>query len=300
MKHLAAHGLVKEAGPDKYLATEFTAASTGPFVSGGLVYSFEGMIPTFQGLPEFLAKTQYRVPMNADNGPVQYGLKTEMPFFGVLQTNAKLGGAFNNFMGSLAQIRPSWTDFYPCEERLIAGSPESEGPLVVDVGGGLGHDISAFHRKFPNAPGRLVLQDTSTTMAQIQTLSPPLPVAIKAMEHNFFTPQPTEMRHSRAYFLHFILHDWTDNDCRVILGHLKDAMKPGYSRLLINETVMLDEGAPWQHTSLDWTMMAMLVSRERTESQWRALLESVGLRVTGIWSKSPTGESVIEAEVAET
>lgn len=74
-------------------------------------------------------------------------------------------------------------------------------------------------------------------------------------------------------------------------------MEPGYSKLLINENVMEDLAAPWQQTSLDWTMMAMLVNRERTRGQWAALLESVGMKIEGIWRKDISSESVIEAVV---
>ncbi|KAF3043112.1 hypothetical protein E8E11_008681 [Didymella keratinophila] len=109
---------------------------------------------------------------------------------------------------------------------------------------------------------------------------------------------PESARSARAYYLHLVLHDWDDENCRKILGNVRDAMESGYSKLLINENVMEDVGAPWQQTSLDWTMMAMLVNRERTKSQWTALLDSVGLRIEGIWSKDLTSESVTEAVLA--
>lgn len=88
-------------------------ATADPNFSSGLIYSFEGMIPTFQALPEFLAKTEYRTPTDATNGPVQYGLKSEKPFFGILRENARLGSAFNGFMAGYAKARPRWIDFYP-------------------------------------------------------------------------------------------------------------------------------------------------------------------------------------------
>jgi hypothetical protein len=43
--------------------------------------------------------------------------------------------------------------------------------------------------------------------------------------------------------------------------------------------------------------MAMLVNRERTRGQWAALLESVGMKIEGIWRKDISSESVIEAVV---
>ncbi|KAF4974629.1 hypothetical protein FZEAL_8488 [Fusarium zealandicum] len=112
MKHLAANGAIKEVDADRYIGTPFSKSTNDPAIQGGLIYSFEGMIPTFQGLPEFLAKTDYQVPKDANNGPVQYGLKTEKPFFSILQGNARLGSAFNGFMAGYAKVRPRWVDFY--------------------------------------------------------------------------------------------------------------------------------------------------------------------------------------------
>ncbi|RMJ06856.1 hypothetical protein CDV36_013536 [Fusarium kuroshium] len=294
LKHLAANGIVKEVGMDQYVATPFSMSTRDPTMEGGLIYSFEGMIPTFQGLPEFLAKTNYQVPKDASDGPVQYGLRTEKPFFSILKENARLGKAFNGFMTGYAKARPRWVDFYPFEERLGADdkSAEQSGPLLVDIGGGVGHELLGLNAKDNVPAGQLVLQDLPEVIEDAKTTGN-LPENIQAVAHDFFKPQPAEYRDARAYFMRLILHDWPDAECAVILSHLRDAMTKGYSRLLINEAVLRDVGAPWQQTSLDWTMMGMLVNRERTESQWRKLLADAGLKVTGIWHKD--SESVIEA-----
>jgi hypothetical protein len=252
------------------------------------------MIPTFHRLPSFLAKTNYQVPSDNVNGPVQHALQIDKPFFAILQENDRLGSAFNDFMTAYGKARPNWVEYYPVQERLLTGS-ESQTPLLVDVGGGLGHDMARFHTTFSDAKGALILQDTQSVIAQAESSTPALPSAITATAHDFFTPQPESARYARAYYLHLVLHDWDDDNSRKILGYIRDAMKPGYSKLLINENVLEDVGAPWQQTSLDWTMMAMLVNRERTKSQWTALLESVGLRIEGIWRKDISSESVIEA-----
>ncbi len=104
---------------------------------------------------------------------------------------------------------------------------------------------------------------------------------------------------ARAYHLHSVLHDWPDEQCRQILHVLKDAMEPGYSKILVNENIVLEFGTSWKITSLDWNMMAMAASSERTEAQWRELFRSVGLRVSGIWTKDPACESLIEVEFDE-
>lgn len=43
---------------------------------------------------------------------------------------------------------------YPVEQTLFPGADTSpDAPLVVDVAGGLGHDINEFKKLYPNHPG---------------------------------------------------------------------------------------------------------------------------------------------------
>lgn len=72
-------------------------------------------------------------------------------------------------------------------------------------------------------------------------------------------------------------------------------MRPGYSKLLINEFVVPDVGATWSITSMDWLMMALGAVKERTEKQWRTLLGEAGLKVVRIWTYDQGTESLIEA-----
>lgn len=58
--------------------------------------------------------------------------------------------------------------------------------------------------------------------------------------------------------------------------------------------VIADEKADWQHLSLDLYMMAQVSSQERTEKEWRTLIESCGLKVNGIFNKGEGNEGLIE------
>lgn len=74
-------------------------------------------------------------------------------------------------------------------------------------------------------------------------------------------------------------------------------MKPGYSRLLINENVIPARNAYWETSALDILMMAFFSSRERTERDWHHLLEELaGLKIVKIWSGGVGVESLIEVE----
>lgn len=97
--------------------------------------------------------------------------------------------------------------------------------------------------------------------------------------------------------MHSVLHDWPDELCRKILANIVAAMRPGYSKVLVNENVIPDTGAYWETTSLDLIMME-IGSGERTERQWHALLESAGLKIIKMWTAQRGVESLIECELA--
>ncbi|PYI23474.1 S-adenosyl-L-methionine-dependent methyltransferase [Aspergillus violaceofuscus CBS 115571] len=158
----------------------------------------------------------------------------------------------------------------------------------------MGHDVSEFHRKWPELPGRLIVQELPEVVSQARELN--LNPKIELMEHDFFEEQI--VKGARAYYMHSILHDWTDDNCRRILANVVPAMRKCHSKLLLNENVIPGTNAYWETTSLDIIMMADFASTERTESQWRTLVESVdGLRVVKIWAARRGVEGLIECEV---
>lgn len=76
-------------------------------------------------------------------------------------------------------------------------------------------------------------------------------------------------------------------------------MKPGYSKLLINEIVMPEEGAYWEATALDMVMLTLFSSQERTLPLWRRLLEDkAGLKIARVWSWNRGVQSLIECHLS--
>jgi len=70
-------------------------------------------------------------------------------------------------------------------------------------------------------------------------------------------------------------------------------MENGYSKLLINDFVLPDTEVPLHPTLLDITMMSLCSGVERSEKQWRDLIDSVGLQIVKIW-RTEGAEAVIE------
>lgn len=298
MKHLAANNIVKEVNEDQYLGTSITTAMNGQVFAGTLKNYFELLQPIQQETPKFLARTNYQMPTSGSNCPMQSAMGTDKPFFAFLHESERLSTNFNYAMRFVAEVQAHWSEYYPCQERLLKGVL-GEAPLLVDVGGGTGIQLKLFDSRFPTEPGKLILEDTLTTISQVEKATPRLPASIEAIAHDFFTPQPAKCCGARAYILRLVLHDWPDDKCHIILNHVRNAMKPGYSKLLIQNTVIPNIGAPKSATAYDWSMMGFFAARERTEAQWRSLLAVSGFKVVGIWSKDSASASVIEAVLAD-
>ena len=91
------------------------------------------------------------------------------------------------------------------------------------------------------------------------------------------------------------MHDYSDSVCQQILKNIVDAMEPGYSKLLIWEFILPDVGASLYPSLLDINMMALLSGMERTERQWKTLLDLVGLEVVQFHKTGKNTEGLIEA-----
>jgi hypothetical protein len=96
--------------------------------------------------------------------------------------------------------------------------------------------------------------------------------------HDFITEQPVEG--ARVYFLHSIVQDLNEYLNTQNLKAIVPALKKGYSKVLINDFVVPNQGARWAQRCLDWEMMASLGVRHRTEAEHKNLYEGVGLSGT--------------------
>jgi hypothetical protein len=171
--------------------------------------------------------------------------------------------------------------------------PASEGEtLIVDMGGGNGHELLEFRRRFPKSeyPGRAVLQDLGDTIATLD-VGDLQSKGVEAMAHNFFTPQTVVG--AQFYYMASVIHDWSDLDSAVIFNMVKPAMKINHSSILVIDLVVPEEKVPWWHAVLDITLLAIMCGKERNEKELAKVVNSCGLRVLGV-SMLETGEGVTE------
>ncbi|KAI0161875.1 putative O-methyltransferase [Hypoxylon sp. FL1284] len=292
LRPLASMGLIKEAGPRTWEATPITKVMASEEIAAGYRMVGEMIVGAATKAPKWFKETGYRCPTDPRDGIVQYAFQTKLTTFQLFVSMPDILRDFNAFMGKTMGARRYWVDWYPVKERLLDGATK-ESALLVDVGGGKGHDIIAFHNRFPDQ-GTLVLQDLAAVTASIIDIHP----SIESMGYDFFSEQP--VKGARVYFYHHILHDWSDPMCLEILAQVTKAMKPGYSKLLLHEMIIPEQGASTFHAMLDMTMMMFNAGMERTESQWKELLGKAGLEVIKVWpSLQQDADGIVEAILKE-
>ena len=257
-------------------------------------HSSTAFLPAVANLPAYLSSTNYQNPNDAYDGPWQYGMSTPLHYFSWVATKPIYQAAFNATMAVVRRNRgPEWYKTYPVSTELSL--PPSSPPnrvLLVDIGGGIGHELLALHATYPSLPGSLVLQDLPTV---IDTISPPLPTGIQAMQHDFFAPQP--IKGAKAYYMRAVLHDWPDKQALIILKHIRDAMAED-SVLLVNEAVIEEKGVGLFNAYMDLTMMVGFNAMERTRKQLEGLLEEAGLVLKKVWEpeeREEGGGTILEA-----
>lgn len=257
MRMLARVALFSEIAPETFLAKPLAGVfCTGSPLREAVIY-LGSQASAVALLPEFFAKNGYKNPGDAFNGPWQFAQRTDKHYFDWLSGQPILQTAFNNVMGISRMGQVDWTEFYPVEERLKVDNPERTA--LVDVGGGVGHDVAALKSKLPNLQGKFVFEDLPIVVDEAKET----PEGIVGVGHNFFGPQPESVRGAKAYYLRTVLHDWPDKQASTIIKNIKDVMVED-SILLLNENMLPESGVSLYQAELDIAMMTCFSSLDRT------------------------------------
>lgn len=152
--------------------------------------------------------------------------------------------------------------------------------MMVDVGGGSGHQLISLRNAQPQLKGKMVVQDVGMMLASVDK-SAAEAAGVEAMEHDFYESQP--VRGAKVYYLRSVLHDWPDELDKKILTRLREAMAED-SVVVVDEIVIPAKGASIGQMHFDLTMLASLGAMERSLAQWEELLESAGLKMRDVWT----------------
>jgi hypothetical protein len=157
---------------------------------------------------------------------------------------------------------------------LLAAYDFSRFEKLVDVGGGEGALLSAILEATPGLHG--VLFDLPNVVGGAsRILSGEIAARSEIAGGSFFDAVP---KNADAYLLKGILHDWPDEDAVRILCNVRRAIRPSGILLLVEGLVdSADKPA-----GLMELLMLVIGGRERTESDFRALLATAGFNLSRI------------------
>ncbi|HZZ50170.1 MAG TPA: methyltransferase [Pseudonocardia sp.] len=174
---------------------------------------------------------------------------------------------------------------------MFAGYQLPAGRTVADIGGSDGNMLIELlaHDRDPCRRGILFDRPTTVPAAGPTLAAAGLTDRVEVIAGDFFAEVPR----ADIYVLSSILHDWDDSSCQRILGNIAAAASPG-ARLLVIEGVVPDGDQPHLTKAIDLTMLGMLSGKERTEPEYRELLEGAGFTLDRI-IPTPSPLSILEA-----
>jgi len=146
-----------------------------------------------------------------------------------------------------------------------------------DVAGGHGHLMCAILQAHRSLTG--IVLDLPEVVDDVDALWAPklgLQDRCSYVAGDMFEKVPT----ADAYSLKLILHDWSDEECTEILSNVRSAAPEGARLLIIEHIVPCPEVAHFSKL-FDVHMMCWGTGQERTEGQYRRLMERAGWRPTG-------------------
>src|SRR5262245_5423996 len=178
-----------------------------------------------------------------------------------LQSNPQTQTIFNQAIRDLsASISPA----------VAAAFNWSRFPVVADIGGGIGSQLSAILDAHPSCRG--ILFDQPAVIAEATD------ARIECVGGDFFKDVPIQ---ADAYIIRWVLHDWSDQESAGLLMNLRKVATPDAHLMamesVIPETPEFDVGK-W----MDLNMMMMATGRERTVAEFRDLFGRAGFAIEEI------------------
>ncbi len=190
-------------------------------------------------------------------------------------------GFFNAAMGNLSALAAA---------ELVRVYDVSGARTVMDVGGAHGVLLAAVLRT--NRAARGILFDMPHVIATAADVvaANGLSDRCELVSGDFFEAVPEG---ADLHLLKQVVHDWDDERAARLLQNCHRALGPA-GRLVLVEMVVPQDNRPSPAQAMDLNMLVMLGGRERTEEEYRRVLQEAGFQLERVIpTHSPF--SVIEA-----
>lgn len=188
-------------------------------------------------------------------------------FWEYLQLHPDLSERFDRAMTALASGN---------NRMVLEAYDFSPFATLIDVGGGQGQLLSEILKAHPHLRGALFDLPAVADGAGEYLVAQGVADRCEFVPGDAFTSIPAGYE---AYLLKNVLHDWSDDRCAVLLDRCREAIPP-HGKLIIVDAVMVPGNDPHPAKMFDLHMMVALGGRERTEEEFRGLLQRAGFTLT--------------------
>jgi len=205
-----------------------------------------------------------------------------MPNWEYRRLNADVNDRFNAYMSDLMGRRAA---------AVAASYPFPEAGMIVDVGGGDGTLLAMVLRDHPRLRGMLFDRPHVVTGAAARLAAAGVAERVTVVGGDFFAEIPTG---GDYYVLSAVLHDWGDDEATTILAQCRRAMASGAILLLVEQVLPPGNDPSLVKLSDIHMLVTNAGGRERSEAEWRSLLDAGGFILQRRLPATPTNE-VLEA-----
>lgn len=171
---------------------------------------------------------------------------------------------------------------------VVAAYDFSGAQTIADIGGGHGILLSTVLKANPEAKG--ILFDQPQVVAGAGSQLNGVGERTEIVSGDFFAEIPVK---ADVYLMKHIIHDWNDQQSITILQNLAQSAPSG-AKLLLVESVVEEDDSPSMSKVMDLNMLVMTGGKERTATEYAALFEKTGFRLTGV-IPTPSPMQIVEA-----
>lgn len=274
MRALASLGLLTEDAEHHFALT-----CLGEALKSGAAGSARASILTLAG--DWIWRGFEHFPYSVETGKSGLEKSLGAPIFDWLAKHPDDASLFSETM----------VGFHGMEPAAVADAYDFRGlQTIVDVGGASGNLLTTILEQ--QAGPRGVLFDLPHVVRDAPAIieSRGLADRITIQSGSFFDGLPKD---ADAYLLSHIIHDWAEDRCLTILRNCRNAMKPD-GKVLIIEMVLPEGDAPHPGKMLDMMMLLGPGGQERTEAEYRALLNKGGFTLARV-VPTQSAVSIVEA-----
>ncbi|WP_327352409.1 methyltransferase [Streptomyces sp. NBC_01304] len=277
LRTLAAVGITTEPEPGRFALTEVGAQLRSD--SPDSLRAFSRMF-----CHPLLVNSWQALGHSVTTGELAFDHVHGADFYSYLATQEETSALFNEAMGEESRIAAG---------QLAAGYDFSDAKKVVDLGGGDGTLLAAILTTRHELRG--IVFDSASGVAEAPDVLKRAGVDDRAevVAGDFFQDIPAD---GDLYIIKSVFQDWNDEDARALLRSCR-AQIPASATLLIVGSVLPETASPEQPIAF-FTDLNMLVNsggRERTESEFRAMLDETGFTVESVGLRTAGPLSIIKA-----